>query len=102
MAEKNKNGKTTTQNSKETLVIVESPSKATTIGKFLGDGYKVMSSKGHIRDLPENEKTDSKTKKRNDIGIIIDPNKPVKENYEPIYEIPADKKKVVAELKAEA
>ena len=33
------------------LVIVESPSKAKTIGKFLGDDYKVMSSKGHIRDL---------------------------------------------------
>ena len=64
------------------LVIVESPSKAKTIGKFLGKDYTVMSSFGHIRDL--------KTK-----DISIDFTK----NYAPIYEVPADKKKLVTELK---
>lgn len=67
------------------LVIVESPAKAKTIEKFLGKDYKVMSSYGHIRDL-----------KKKDLGIDI------KHNFKPIYEIPADKKKVVAELKAAA
>ena len=64
------------------LVIVESPSKAKTIGKFLGKDYTVMSSFGHIRDL--------KTK-----DISIDFTK----NYAPIYEVPADKKKLVTELR---
>lgn len=66
------------------LVIVESPAKAKTIEKFLGADYKVMSSYGHIRDL----------KKK---SYSID-----KATYEPIYEIPAEKKKVVEELKREA
>jgi DNA topoisomerase-1 len=63
------------------LVIVESPAKAKTIEKFLGADYKVLSSYGHIRDL-----------KKKDFGIDI------KNNYTPVYEIPADKKKVVDEL----
>jgi DNA topoisomerase-1 len=42
--------------SKQTLVIVESPAKAKTIEKYLGSGYKVMSSIGHIRDLPKTNK----------------------------------------------
>lgn len=67
------------------LVIVESPAKAKTIEKFLGTGYKVLSSYGHIRDL----------KKR---AFSID----ITDNFKPIYEIPEDKKKVVEELKAEA
>jgi DNA topoisomerase-1 len=67
------------------LVIVESPAKAKTIEKFLGNDFKVMSSYGHIRDL-----------KKKDFSIDID------NNFEPIYEIPADKKKVVTELKAAA
>ncbi len=65
------------------LVIVESPAKAKTIEKFLGSDFKVMSSYGHIRDL-----------KKKDFSIDIE------NNFEPIYEIPADKKKVVSELKA--
>ncbi|MDO5523453.1 MAG: type I DNA topoisomerase [Bacteroidia bacterium] len=65
------------------LVIVESPAKAKTIEKFLGNDFKVMSSYGHIRDL-----------KKKDFSIDIE------NNFEPIYEIPADKKKVVTELKA--
>lgn len=67
------------------LVIVESPAKAKTIEKFLGTDYKVMSSYGHIRDL--------KTKE-----FSID----IEHNYAPQYTIPADKKKLVSELKAEA
>ena len=64
------------------LVIVESPAKAKTIEKFLGKEYKVMSSYGHIRDL----------RKKN---FSID----VENNFEPIYEIPDDKKELVATLK---
>lgn len=69
----------------ENLVIVESPAKAKTIQKFLGDNFVVMSCFGHIRDL---------SKKNNGIEI--------EKNYEPLYEIPADKKKVVSELKKTA
>ena len=67
------------------LVIVESPAKAKTIEKFLGKDYKAMSSYGHIRDL--------KTKE-----FSID----IEHDYAPQYVIPADKKKLVSELKSEA
>ncbi len=67
------------------LVIVESPAKAKTIEKFLGDDYKVLSSYGHIRDLKKKE-------------FSID----VENGYCPTYEIPDDKKKLVKELKTEA
>ncbi|MCW3125874.1 MAG: topA, partial [Bacteroidetes bacterium] len=64
------------------LIIVESPAKAKTINKFLGEDYVVSSSYGHIRDLP-------------DKGIAID----IKNNYEPKYEVNEDKEKVIKELK---
>ncbi len=64
------------------LVIVESPAKAKTIEKFLGKDYVVKSSFGHIRDLA-----------KKDLGIKVDG------GYSPVYEIPADKKKVVDELR---
>ena len=67
------------------LVIVESPAKAKTIGKFLGPDFKVMSSYGHIRDLQ---------KKNFTVGAD--------KGFEPVYEIPDDKKALVAELKANA
>ena len=67
------------------LVIVESPAKAKTNEKFLGKDYKVMSSYGHIRYL--------KTKE-----FSID----IEHDYAPQYVIPADKKKLVSELKSEA
>ena len=67
------------------LVIVESPAKAKTIEKFLGKDYHVMSSYGHIRDL-----------KKKDFSIDIE------NDFEPIYEVPTDKKKVVSELKEAA
>ncbi|MCH5329422.1 MAG: type I DNA topoisomerase [Alistipes sp.] len=65
----------------ENLVIVESPAKARTIEKFLGKDFIVKSSYGHIRDLS-----------KKDLGINLD------NGYEPVYEIPADKRKVVNEL----
>lgn len=66
------------------LVIVESPAKAKTIEKFLGDDYKVMSSYGHIRDL-----------KKKNFGVDLD-------TFAPDYEIPADKQHVVSELRSAA
>jgi DNA topoisomerase-1 len=67
------------------LVIVESPAKAKTIEKFLGKDYQVRSSFGHIRDLPKK-------------GLNID----IEHNFAPKYEVSADKKKVVSELKKAA
>ena len=67
------------------LVIVESPAKAGTIQKFLGNDFIVKSSFGHIRDLQDSE-------------LSID----VANGFKPEYVIPADKKKVVAELKKAA
>jgi DNA topoisomerase-1 len=66
------------------LVIVESPAKAKTIEKYLGKDYKVMSSFGHIRDLPKKDAID------------------IENGFEPKYVVPADKKKVVADLKKSA
>ena len=69
---------------KENLVIVESPAKAKTIEKFLGDNYKVLSSYGHIRDLKKKTfSVDEKT-------------------FAPQYEVPADKVKLVAQLRSQA
>ena len=65
----------------DNLVIVESPAKAKTIEKFLGKDFVVKSSFGHIRDLA-----------KKDLGINIE------QGFKPVYEIPADKKKVVDEL----
>src|SRR5689334_8859730 len=67
------------------LVIVESPAKAKTISKFLGKDYEVKSSFGHIRDLPKK-------------GLNID----IEHDFTPTYEVSADKKKVVAELRKAA
>jgi len=67
------------------LVIVESPAKAKTIEKFLGGEYKVMSSYGHIRDL-----------KRKDLSVDITGDG---EDFNPVYEIPSDKVKIVKSLR---
>ena len=72
-------------NMQKNLVIVESPAKAKTIEKFLGKDFKVLSSYGHIRDL-----------KKKEFSIDVD------HDFEPQYEIPAEKKKLVTELKTEA
>ncbi|MDY3270724.1 MAG: toprim domain-containing protein, partial [Prevotella sp.] len=68
----------------DNLVIVESPAKAKTIEKFLGNDFKVMSSYGHIRDLKKKE-------------LSID-----EQSMEPHYEIPEEKRKLVSELKSSA
>lgn len=66
------------------LVIVESPAKAKTIEKFLGPEYKVMASRGHLRDLP-----------RNQFGVKID------DNFQPTYTNMWDKRKLIEELQQE-
>ena len=79
------------------LVIVESPTKARTIRDFLPRGYKVAASMGHIRDLPD-KAADIPTKFKGEewarLGVNVD------KDFEPLYVVPADKRKVVAELKA--
>lgn len=70
---------------KESLVIVESPAKARTIQSFLGKGYKVSASMGHIKNLPEKK-----------LGIDIE------KGFEPTYCVIKGKKKVLQELKSEA
>lgn len=67
------------------LVVVESPSKAKTINKYLGTGYRVVASVGHIKDLP-----------KKDIGIDFD------NNFEPTYQVIPGKEKVIRELKSAA
>jgi len=67
------------------LIIVESPTKGKTIQKFLGPEYKVLSSYGHVRDLPKNK-----------IGIDVE------NNFEPKYVIPAKAKKIINLLKKES
>jgi DNA topoisomerase-1 len=67
------------------LVVVESPTKAKTINKYLGKDFKVVASMGHVRDLPKSK-----------LGVDVD------EGFEPSYEVIASRKKVISELKAEA
>lgn len=67
------------------LVIVESPAKAKTIAKYLGKDFVVKSSFGHVRDLPKK-------------GISVD----IANNFEPVYEVSSEKKKVVSELRKAA
>src|SRR5260221_13211944 len=64
------------------LVIVESPTKAKTIGKFLGSDYEIRASMGHVMDLPKST-----------LGVDVE------HNFTPQYEISPDKKKTLAELK---
>jgi DNA topoisomerase I len=67
------------------LVVVESPAKARTIGKYLGSGFTVKASVGHVRDLPKSK-----------IGVDLEG------NFEPVYEVIEGKKKVVAEIRKAA
>ena len=73
------------------LLIVESPAKAKTIGKYLGESFVVKSSVGHIRDLPKENG-----------AIRIEEKGPGRWSFVPRYEVPEGKAKVVAELKAAA
>ncbi len=79
------------------LVIVESPTKARTIARFLGDGYVVESSVGHIRDLPRSAKdipASAKSQSWSRLGVNVD------DNFAPLYIIPNEKKEQVKKLKA--
>ena len=84
-----KTGKTTakktTAAAKNNLVIVESPAKAKTIEKFLGKGYAVRASNGHLRDLPKSK-----------IGVDVD------NNFEPQYTTIRGKAQLIKALKDEA
>src|SRR5688572_28080022 len=78
------------------LVIVESPAKAKTLGRFLGNKYRVEASFGHIRDLPESAADVPKEIKEKDwgrLGVDVD------QDFKPYYVVPGDKRKQVAHLK---
>src|SRR5512137_1227728 len=77
--------KETTKRMPKKLVIVESPAKARTVGRFLGDEYAVRASIGHIRDLPQRQ-----------FGVDLE------HDFEPHYVIPPKKKDVVRGLRADA
>ncbi|MEL7358456.1 MAG: type I DNA topoisomerase [Cyanobacteria bacterium J06560_6] len=79
-----------------TLVIVESPTKAKTIRNYLPKGYKVEASMGHVRDLPKSAKEiPAKVKKEKWAQIGVN----TEADFEPLYIVPSDKKKVVKTLK---
>src|ERR1043166_6137460 len=71
--------------SKKSLVIVESPAKANTINKYLGDDYVVKASLGHVKDLPKSK-----------LGVDLE------NNFEPAYEMIKGKEKVIKEIRAAA
>src|SRR3972149_7367612 len=73
------------QPSGKSLVIVESPAKAKTINRYLGSGYEVMASMGHVRDLPVH-----------DLGIDLT------NDFEPVYEVLAARRKIVGSLRKAA
>lgn len=78
------------------LVIVESPTKAKTIRKFLGSDYTVLASMGHIRDLPQSAADvpeELKKTPKGQLGVDVD------HNFEPLYIVPAGKKKTIDEIK---
>src|SRR5205823_1145322 len=70
---------------KKSLVIVESPAKATTINKYLGSEYIVKASIGHVKDLPKSK-----------LGVDID------NDFEPAYEVIPGKEKVIKEIRTAA
>jgi DNA topoisomerase-1 len=79
------------------LVIVESPTKARTIRNFLPPEYRVEASMGHVRDLPQSAKDippDYKSQEWANLGVDVEA------DFEPLYIVPQDKKKVVRDLKA--
>uniref|UniRef100_A0A8J6ZJC9 DNA topoisomerase 1 n=1 Tax=Desmonostoc muscorum LEGE 12446 TaxID=1828758 RepID=A0A8J6ZJC9_DESMC len=79
-----------------TLVIVESPTKARTIRNYLPSGYRVEASMGHVRDLPQSASeipAAVKGEKWAQLGVTVDA------DFEPVYVVPKDKKKIVTQLK---
>jgi DNA topoisomerase-1 len=69
----------------QSLVIVESPAKARTLGRYLGKGYAVVASVGHVRDLPKSE-----------LGIDVE------HGFEPLYQPLPAKRKVIGEIQEAA
>ncbi len=82
---KSSNGKKVRSGNGKPLVIVESPAKARTIGKFLGDGYQVLASVGHVRDLLKSQ-----------LSVDVD------KDFAPKYRVPNEKKELVSEITATA
>ena len=81
---------------KKSLVIVESPAKAKTIAKYLGSGFQVEASIGHIRDLPGGAKevpAEYKSESWSSLGVNVD------DGFAPLYVVPSDKKKHISFLK---
>ena len=79
-----------------TLVIVESPTKARTISRFLPSGYKVLASVGHVRDLPQNASEIPEKYKKDAwarIGVDVD------NDFAPLYVVPGGSRKVLTELR---
>jgi DNA topoisomerase-1 len=81
------------------LVVVESPAKARKIGGYLGRDYTVMASMGHVRDLPANaseipEEIKKQKKSWASLGVNVE------QDFEPLYVVPKDKRKIVAQLKS--
>jgi DNA topoisomerase-1 len=79
-----------------TLVIVESPTKARTIRNYLPEGYRVEASMGHVRDLPQSASEippSVKGEKWAQLGVNVDA------DFEPVYVVPKDKKKIVSQIK---
>ena len=90
-------GKKAAAHGAKSLVIVESPAKARTIGKFLGNEFTVEASIGHIRDLPQGAKEVPEEFKNEEwayLGVNVD------QDFTPVYVIPSDKKKQVTKLRA--
>jgi len=86
------------KNSGQALVIVESPAKAKTIGKYLGKGFRVEASIGHVRDLPQGAKqipAKYKGEKWSNLGVNVH------DNFKPIYVVPPGKTKHIKMLKDE-
>ena len=67
----------------QSLIIVESPTKARTLSRFLGSDYRIEASMGHIRDLPEKK-----------LGVDVE------KNFQPTYEIPKKKEEIVKKLQS--
>ncbi|MBO0832431.1 MAG: DNA topoisomerase I, partial [Actinobacteria bacterium] len=89
-------GRTASGNGGRKLVIVESPNKARTIAGFLGKGYVVESSIGHIRDMPDKAaEIPAKYRKEAWARLGVD----VENDFEPLYVVHSEKKQQVAKLK---
>jgi DNA topoisomerase-1 len=86
----------------KTLVVVESPAKAKTIRKYLGPGYEVMASIGHIKDLPNKEEKSDKGKKVTRSGYNTVLGVDVENSFQPRYEVIPGKEKIIRELREAA